>query len=137
MSDKEQALVRGANNEWTRASGSEPINTTNVQSLLNTLTNLRAVRWVAGPPPPQSFDKVQVTVTFTTSPDDKATHKLTVGGPAGEGMWYARLEGRDGIFVMSNPDFNALRLPLTAEPAAPATPAQSPTGTPAASASPK
>jgi hypothetical protein len=132
--DRETALVRGPNNDWTRAAGSEPINTVNVQSLLNTLTNLHAVRWVGGPVPPQAFDKPQITVTFTTSADDKAVHKLIVGGPAGEGMWYARVDGRDGVFVMNNPDFNALRLPLAADTApvqgspltAPPTPATKP-----------
>ena len=120
----EATLVRGANNDWTRAQGTEPINATNVQSLLNTLSDLRAVRWVGGPMPPQAFDQQQIAVTFTTSPDDKTVHKLIVGGPAGEGMWYARVEGRDGIFILSNPDFNALRLPLAPEiPSASPTPA--------------
>jgi hypothetical protein len=100
--------------------GAEPINATNVQSLLNTLTKLRAVRWIGGATPPQAFDQVQVTLTFTTSPDDKTMHKLVVGGPAGEGMWYARVEGRNGVFILSNPDFNALRLPLVEAPPAPA-----------------
>jgi hypothetical protein len=121
----EATLVRGANNEWTRTQGREPINTVNVQSLLNTLTNLRAVRWIGGPTPPQAFDQQQIAITFTTSPDDKATHKLIVGGSAGGGMWHARVEGRDGVFVMSNPDFNALRLPLAPE-GAPATPVPAP-----------
>lgn len=118
----ETTLVRGADNEWTRANGNEPINQVNLQSLLNTLTNLRAVRWVGGPTPPQAFGQQQIAVTFTTSADDKDTHKLFVGGPAGEGMWYGRVEGRDGVFILSNPDFNALRLPLAPEgtPAAPA-----------------
>ena len=110
-------MTRGANNEWTRE-GAEPINNTNVQSLLNALTKLRAVRWIGGPTPPQAFDQVQVTLTFTTSPDDKTVHKLVVGGPAGEGMWYGRVEGRNGIFILSNPDFNALRLPLIDAPQA-------------------
>ncbi|MBA2743701.1 MAG: DUF4340 domain-containing protein, partial [Chthoniobacterales bacterium] len=101
----EATLVRGANNEWTRAQGTEPINAVNVQSLLNTLTNLRAVRWIGGAMPAQAFDQQQIAITFTTSPDDKATHKLIVGGSAGSGMWYARVEGRDGVFVISNPDF--------------------------------
>ena len=83
-----------------------------MQSLVNSLTKLRAVRWIGGATPPQAFDKAQITVSFTTSPDDKASHKLIVGGPAGEGMWYGRVEGRAGIFILSNPDFNALRLPL-------------------------
>ncbi|MFN2476066.1 MAG: DUF4340 domain-containing protein [Chthoniobacterales bacterium] len=116
----ETELVRGANNDWTRTQGSEPINAVNLQSLLNTLTNLRAARWLAGPVPPGAFEKPQITVTFTTSADDKAVHKLTVGGPIGDGMWYARVDGREGVFALSNPDFNALRLPLMADAAAPA-----------------
>ncbi|MDQ6913239.1 MAG: DUF4340 domain-containing protein [Verrucomicrobiota bacterium] len=128
--DKEETLIRGPNKEWTWAQGSGPINQTNVQSLLNTLTNLRAVRWNPGPPPPQAFEKPQVTISFTTSPDDKTTHKLTVGGAAGEGMWFAKVDGRDGVFVMNNPDFNALRLSV-AESATPSpSPAPSPAATP-------
>jgi hypothetical protein len=131
----EATLIRGPNKEWTRAQGSEPINQTNVQSLLNTLTNLRAVRWVAGAPPPQAFEKAQITVTFTTSPNDKTSHKLIVGGPSGAGMWFARLEGRDGVFIISNPDFNALRLPLNGTasptPAASASASASPSASPA------
>jgi hypothetical protein len=73
-------------------------------------------------------------VTFTTSPDDKTSHKLIVGGPSGAGMWFARVEGRDGVFIISNPDFNALRLPLngTASP----TPAASPSASGSPTASP-
>ncbi|MGZ5003891.1 MAG: DUF4340 domain-containing protein [Chthoniobacterales bacterium] len=127
--DKEAALTRGPNKEWTWVQGTGAINQANVQSLLNTLTNLRAVRWNAGAPPPPAFDKPQITINFTTSPDDKAAHKLTVGGSAGEGMWYAKVDGRDGIFIMNNPDFNALRLPLaeTAAPSPSASPLVSPT----------
>lgn len=117
----EATLVHGANNEWTRAQGTDPINAVNLQSLLNTLTNLRAVRWIGGATPAQAFDQQQIAITFTTSPDDKAAHKLIVGGSAGGGMWYARVEGRDGVFVISNPDFNALRLPLAPD-VAPETP---------------
>ena len=117
MTDRESALVRNANKEWTWVKGSEPINQTNVQSLLNTLTVLRAVRWAGATTPAHGFEKPQVTITFTTSPDDKNVHKLVVGGPAGEGMWFARTDEREGTFVISNPDFNALRLPLAATPA--------------------
>jgi hypothetical protein len=31
-------------------------------------------------------------------------------------MWYGRVEGRNGVFILSNPDFNALRLPLIDTP---------------------
>jgi len=134
QTDRESALIRNANKEWTWVKGSDPINQVNVQSLLNTLAVLRAVRWAGATSPAQAFDKPQLTITFTTSPDDKAVHKLTIGGPAGGGMWFARTDEREGTFVMSNPDFNALRLPLVALPP-PITPIPSPapnaTGTPA------
>jgi Domain of unknown function (DUF4340) len=123
--DHESAVIRNATQEWTWVKGSEPINQVNVQSLLNTLTVLRAVRWAGATTPAHGFDKPQVTITFTTSPDDKKVHKLVVGGPAGDGMWFARTDERDGTFVLSNPDFNALRLPLVATPP-PMTPASTP-----------
>ena len=128
--DKEITVTRGVNNEWTRAEANQPLNQVNLQSLLNTLTDLRAVRWEGTATPPQAFDQTQITIAFTTTADDKTTHKLVVGGPAGGGMWFGRVEGREGVFVLNNPDFNALRLPLD-EPAAPA-----PSATPAASATP-
>ena len=124
--DKEIALVRGANNEWTWAKGSGPINQTNAQSLLNTLSNLRAVRWIGATVPQQGLDKPQLTIAFTTSPDDKAVHKLRVGANAPDGMWFAKVDEREGTFVLSGPDFNALKLSLLSQP----TP--SPTPTPSA-----
>jgi hypothetical protein len=134
VTDRESALIRSASKEWTWVKGNEPINQVNVQSLLNTLTVLRAVRWTGATTPAHAFEKPQITITFTTSPDDKNTHKLVVGGPAGDGMWFARTDEREGTFVISNPDFNALRLPLAATPP-PITPAVSPpttaVGTPA------
>ena len=131
VTDKEQSIARGANNEWTWvAGGNGPINTTNVQSLLNTLTNLHAVRWVGGTAPGQAaFDKPQLAVTFTTSPDDKQLHKLLVGGAAGDGMWLAKTDEHEGVFVISNPDLNALKLPIAGAAPTPS-PSVSPTATP-------
>lgn len=102
----------------------------NIQSLLNTLTVLRAVRWVGATMPAHGFDKPQVTITFTTSPDDKNVHKLVVGASAGEGMWFAKADEREGTFVLSNPDLNAFKLPLVAMPS------PSPAASPATSVSP-
>lgn len=135
VTDKEQSLARGANNEWTWvAGGNGPTDTTNVQSLLSTLTNLHAVRWVGGALPGQAgFDKPQLAVTFTTSPDDKQLHKLLVGGAAGDGMWLAKTDEHEGVFVINNPDVNALKLPLAG--VAP-TPAPSATTSPSAVATP-
>jgi hypothetical protein len=112
VTDHELVLTRGANQEWVSAQKSEPINQINAQSLLNTLTKLRAVRWLGSEATVHGLDKPQLAITFSTSPDDKTMHKLLVGGPAGDGMWFARADDRDGTFVINNPDFNALRLPL-------------------------
>ena len=108
--------VRSTRNEKKEWQGSQPANVVNIQSLLNTLTVLRAVRWTGATTPAHGFDKPQVTITFTTSPDDKSMHKLVVGASTRTGMWFARTEEREGTFVLSNPDLNALKLPLVAMP---------------------
>jgi hypothetical protein len=131
VTDREQSILRGPKNEWTWVTGSGPINQTNVQSLLNTLTSLHAVRWVGATTPAHGFEKPQIVITFTTSPDDKNMHKLLVGAPNGEGMWFGKTDERDGTFVISNPDFNALKLPI-ANPPAPS-PSPSATASPASS----
>lgn len=130
VTDRELILSRGANNDWTWTNGSGPIEKVNVQSLLNTLTNLRAVRWAGAAIPPTAFAQPQIAITFTTSPDEKELHKLLIGAPAGNGMWLAKVDEREGAFVLSNPDFQALRLPL-ATPAPSANPSVSPTASPA------
>jgi hypothetical protein len=134
ITDKEMSLVRDAKNQWTWAKGSGAIDQTNVQSLLNTLSGLRAVRWAGAAAPQHGFDKPQLVITFTTSPDDKAPHKLTVGGAAGDGMWFARADEREGTFVMNMPDLNALKLPLAAQ--ATPTPAVNAAASPAVVTSP-
>jgi hypothetical protein len=124
QTENELSLVRGANNQWTWAKDTGEINQTNVQSLLNTLSILHAVRWVGATTPQHGFEKPQVAVTFTTSPDDKAVHKLFVGAGNAEGMWFARVDGREGTFILSSPDLSALKLPLvqTAAPSPSITP---------------
>jgi hypothetical protein len=135
VTDHESALVRNPNKEWTWVKGNEPINQVNVQSLLNTLTVLRAVRWTGATTPAHGFDKPQVTITYTTSPDDKSVHKLVVGASAGQGMWFARTDEHEGTFVLSNPDLNAFKLPLAAAPSPTASAPANAISTPTAPAS--
>jgi hypothetical protein len=125
FTDREQTLVRGTNNQWQWVTGSGPINTVNVQSLLNTLASLHATRWVANAPA-AAFAKPQLVITFTTSQDDKAQHKLTVGGSSPDGTAMARKDEDEGTFAISSPDLKALRADLL----------QSATPSPAANASP-
>jgi hypothetical protein len=126
FTDREQSLVRRANNEWQWVAGNGPINTVNVQSLLNTLASLHAVRWVTNVPA-GAFDKPQLVITFTTSADDKAEHKLTIAAPLPDGTSLARTGEQEGAFVISNPDLNALRASLVQS--------SSPSPTPSASMS--
>ena len=124
--DKESALVRAANNQWNWAKGSGPINQTNLQSLLNSLATLHAVRWIGSTTPAHAFDKPRLVVTFTTSPDDKTTHTLTIGAPTPDGMSFAKVDEREGTFALNNPDLNVLKLPLVGQESP--SPSPSPTG---------
>jgi hypothetical protein len=131
MKDHESALIRNANKEWTWVKGSEPINQVNVQSMLNTFTGLRAVRWAGTTTPAHGLEKPQITITFTTSTDDKSSHKLVVGNPTADGMWFAHTDERQGTFVMSEVDLSGLRLPLVGTTATAASNATiTPAGTP-------
>ena len=114
--DKELSLERGENNQWHWVKGTGEIDGTRVQALLNTLSNLRAVRWLGATKPQNGLEKPQLTLAFTTSPDNKASHKLIIGAPANDGTWCAHADGREGTFVISNSDLNTLRLPAGAQP---------------------
>ena len=93
-----------------------------MESLLTALSNLHAVRWLGPTTPQQGFDKPQLVVAFTTSPDNKTTHKLIVGAQNNDGTLSARMDGRDGTFAISNSELNKLKLPLEQQ----ATPSPSP-----------
>jgi hypothetical protein len=126
--DKELSLERGENNQWHWLKGTGQIDGTNVQSLLNTLSSLHAVRWLGATKPQDGLEKPQLTLAFTTSPDNKASHRLIIGAPANDGTWYAHVDGREGTFVIRNSVLNSLRLPLVAQPSP--TPSSTPTVTP-------
>ena len=137
--DREISVVRGPNNQWTLPKDSAPLNQSNLQALLNTLSTLHAARWVVAPPA-HAFDKPQMVFTFTTSPDDKAVHKLTIGNADNQGMPLAKVDEREGVFIMNMQDFNALRLSLVQPLITPkpnVSPAASPAGAPAATATPR
>src|SRR5262249_5798245 len=114
--DKEVSLERGQDNQWHWLKGAGEINGTNVQSLLNKLSSLHALRSLGATKPQDGFEKPQLILAFTTSPDNKASHKLIIGARAADGTWFAHVEGREGTFVISNSDLNTLRVPLVAQP---------------------
>jgi hypothetical protein len=129
--EKELSLERNKDKQWHWLKGSGDINQANVQSLLNTLSSLHAVRWLGATMPQQGLEKPQLVLAFTTSPDNKTSHKLSVGAQDNDGTWRARVDGRDGTFAISNADLNTLKLPMagqaTASPSSATTPITSAT----------
>jgi hypothetical protein len=113
----ELSLERDQNNQWHLLKGTGDINQTNVQSLVNTLSSLHAVRWLGATTLQHGFEKPQLVLAFTTSPDNKMLYKLIVGAQNDDGTWCTRLEGREGTFAINNPDLNTLKLPLAGQAA--------------------
>ena len=136
VTDREESLVRNGPKDWKWIKGEGTIDRNDLESLLNSLASLRAVRWVGATTPAHGFDKPQLVLTFTTAPDDKALHKLTVGNQNEEGMWFAKIDGRDGTFLLSNPDFTAFKLLLAREVAVSPSPTPSAVSSPVAAPSP-
>src|SRR6266568_830044 len=110
--DKEVSLERDQRNQWHWLKGTGAINQASLQSLLTTLSNLTAARWLGATTPQQGLDKPQLVLSFTTSADNKTSHKLTVGAQNNDGTVCARVDGRDGTFAINNADVNNLKLPL-------------------------
>src|SRR5881392_2484146 len=121
--ENELSLERDQRNQWRWLKGTGSINQANMESLLNALSNLNAVHWLGPTTPQQGFDKPQLVVAFTTSPDNKTTHNLIVGSAAGDGTWFASVDEREGTFIINDSDFNLLRLPLAIAPGSPLLPA--------------
>jgi hypothetical protein len=112
------AVERDKDKSWKLAKGDDKLSTINVQSLVNTLSSLRAVRWVGATKPEHGFDKPVATVSFKTA--SNATGKLTIGGENPDKMRFAKADGVNGTFLIANPDFEAFVTGLTEKSAAPA-----------------
>ena len=113
------AFERDKDKKWKLAKGDGTVSQGAAESLVNTLANLRAVRWAgATAAAEQGLDKPNVTITFTLA--DKKTGKLTIGKNTPEETWHTTLDGKTGTFLLSKPDFDALNASLieTPKPAA-------------------
>ncbi|HEV7866430.1 MAG TPA: DUF4340 domain-containing protein [Chthoniobacteraceae bacterium] len=126
------ALERAPDQTWKLAKGDGAVNQINVQSLVNTLSTLHAVRWFGAAVPDHGFEKPAVVVSFKTGASGGG--KLTIGGTSPEELAFALAEGRNGTFGISRPDVTAFQLPIIDKPAV-TTPAAAP-GTPAGSVPP-
>jgi hypothetical protein len=118
------SFERDKDKNWKLAKGDEKVNTINVQSLVNTLASLRAVRWVGATTPEHGLDKPEVTITFKTA--GNTSGKLLFGKQSPDEMRYASADGLSGTFLVNRPDYEAFTAALIEKPptaAAPATPA--------------
>jgi hypothetical protein len=106
--------------EWKPAKGDIALNTANIEAMVNTLATLQAAEWAGAPQPSQGLDKPAVTITYTTT--DGKSNTLSIGAPSGD-EWFASAAGKDGIFLISHNDHDALTapiLPMTAPVTSPA-----------------
>ena len=133
-------LQRDKDKNWALAKGDGKVNQTNAQSVVNTLANLRAVRWVGTTVPEHGLAQPKTTISFKTS----TPGKLTLGGQTSDLLTYGAAEGLTGTFGVSQPDVTVFQLPLIegapatpasatpAQPTPPATPATPPPSAPTA-----
>ena len=110
-------LERGENAVWKLKQGQGEPNQIEVQSLINTLSSLHAVRTLGSSTSGLGFEKSPLVISFITAGNQ--TGKLTVGSQNEEAMWNAQAEGRAGAFLIGNPDYQTLRADLTAPAASP------------------
>jgi hypothetical protein len=97
--DKEKA--------WRLAKGDGEVNQAAVQSMVNTLSGLRAVRWAGKSKLAEhGLDKPSVVVQFAMA--DGKVGKLSVGSANAELLRHATAEGKAGTFLMNAPDVTAL-----------------------------
>ena len=114
------SLERDKDKTWVLAKGDGKVNKTNVQSLVNTLATLHAIRWLGPVKPEYGLAKPTLSVIYRMG--GQGGGKLTVGAATPENLHYATAEGLTGTFAISHPDFTAFELPLIDKPAASTTP---------------
>jgi hypothetical protein len=116
-------LERDKDKKWTLVKGDGQVNQVNVQSLVNTLAGLRAVRWIGATTPEHGLAEPKITVSFKTT---AGAVKLTFGAQTPDLLTYASVEGKAGTFGASQPDVTAFQLPLIEASPAPAPPVAPP-----------
>lgn len=102
---------RDKDGAWKLAKGDGVVSQNAMGSLINTVSALRAVRWVGTTDKAaHGMEKPNLTIAYTMA--DKTAGKLTIGGNSKDEMWYATLEGKPGTFLLTRLDFDALNAAL-------------------------
>jgi hypothetical protein len=113
-------LKLNKDSEWKSPEGA--VDVVAVKSLVNTLAGLRAIRWISEGEAGE-FKEPGITVAFDG-------RRLLIDSKNEENQWRSRVDGEEGTFLMSQPDYEAFAATLvTAE-------AEAPVPLPAAAATP-
>lgn len=104
------SLERNKDQAWVLAKGDGTVNQINVQSLVNTLASLRAVRWIGPSQPEHGLESPRIVVSFKTTANTGG--RLTLGNASSEDFTFARAEGSEGTFAVNRPDSTVFTLPL-------------------------
>jgi hypothetical protein len=138
--DEPTVSLEREKDKWKLAKGDGNVNQISAQSLVNTLSTLRAVRWVGATTLEDGFDKPSSVVAFKTS--GNVTGKLIIGAAGKDDTWRASADGYAGTFAISRPDKEAFlgalidKSPPSAPPAQPSSSTPAPAPIPAASEAP-
>lgn len=141
------ALTRPEKGAWTVANkATGTLDASKAQSVAGVLARLRAVRWVGAAKPEFGLDAPVETLTFATSGDSKINGRLLLGKATPDSLHYAQADGKQGAFLINQPDYEVLTGPLVPlpmpalavapAPAPAATPTPTPTPMPTATAEP-
>jgi hypothetical protein len=109
--DGKTVAVARSGSGWKLVKGDGVLNEVALQSLVNTLSDLHAVRWTGSATNGLGLENPTVVVAFTTA--GKKSGKLTIGGANADSMWNAVAENHAGAFLVSQPDFNAFQAAVT------------------------
>lgn len=128
-------LVADGPKGWKLAKGDGTLNQVAVKSLVNTIADLRAVRWL-GPtnPAAHGLEKPNLTVAYTLA--DKSVTRLRIGSINPEQLWHATMENLTGTFLMPASDFDALNASLLDVPKPEKSSAPAPSGSSPAGSAP-
>lgn len=108
------SFEREKDTTWKLAKGDGSVNQINLQSLINTLASLRAVRWVGETKPEHGIDKPAFSVSFRTAGNTGG--RIVFGATTPDDLTLASAEGLKGTFAVSRPDISAFQLPLIDKP---------------------
>ncbi len=102
QSDQSRSYTRDGKS-WKRVGDASTLEPTTVESAAALLAGLRAVRWLGAVQPAHGLDAPTLIVRANAAASGEGI-ELKIGRRTAEGMWPASLTGRNGVFLLSEPD---------------------------------